>query len=196
MKALIVYASRKGQARKIAARLGNVLEAAGHAVTVADVLDLPSRFDLEAFDLVVVGSSVKFSRHSGAIAEFILCHRGALERRATAFFSVSGAAIPGSPEGEEKAREQVEDFCRETRWRPDRVAHFAGAVPYTRHDPITRHVLKRMQRKAGRSTDTSRDHEYTDWGAVESFGRELAGSGPPHPKSTARPARPPAPATP
>jgi menaquinone-dependent protoporphyrinogen oxidase len=179
VNALIVYASRKGQTRKIAARLGDMLEAAGHDVRVIDVLDLPARFDVSAWDLVVAGSSVKFGRHSGAIEEFVRAHRDILAARRTAFFSVSGAAISKTPETEKEFAEQTEAFCRHTGCRPDRVASFAGAVPYTRYDPITRYVIKRIQKKAGRSTDTSRDHEYTDWAAVEEFGRELAGGGRP-----------------
>lgn len=179
MNALIVYASRKGQTRKIAARLGDMLEAAGHDVRVIDVLELPARFDVAAWDLVVVGSSVKFGRHSGALEEFVRAHRDILANRRTAFFSVSGAAISKTPEAEKDFAEQTEAFCRDTGCRPDRVASFAGGIPYTRYDPITRYVIKRIQKKAGRSTDTSRDHEYTDWAAVEEFGRELAGVGPP-----------------
>jgi menaquinone-dependent protoporphyrinogen oxidase len=175
VNALIVYTSHKGQTRKIAARLGDMLEAAGHDVRVVDVLELPARFDVAAWDLVVVGSSVKFGRHSGAIEEFVRAHRDILASRRTAFFSVSGAAISKTPETEKEFADQIEAFCRDTGCRPDRVASFAGAVPYTRYDPITRYVIKRIQKKAGRSTDTSRDHEYTDWAAVEEFGRELAG---------------------
>jgi menaquinone-dependent protoporphyrinogen oxidase len=175
VNALIVYASRKGQTRKIAARLGDMLEAAGHDVRVIDVLELPPRFDVAAWDLVVAGSSVKFGRHSGAIEEFVRAHRDVLAGRRTAFFSVSGAAMDRTPEAEQAVADQTAAFCRDTGWRPDRVACFAGGVPYTRYDPITRHVMKRIQKKAGRSTDTSRDHEYTDWAAVEEFGRELSG---------------------
>jgi len=174
MNALIVYASRKGQTRKIAARIGDVLEGAGHDVRVIEVMELPGDLDLERFDLVVVGSSVKFGRHAGAIADFVRARRETLARRATGFFSVSGSAIAGTPDGERMAEEQVETFLAETGWRPDRVARFAGAVPYTRYDPFTRWFMKRLQRRAGRSTDTARDHEYTDWGAVERFGRKLA----------------------
>lgn len=52
------------------------------------------------------------------------------------------------------------------------MARFAGAVPFTKYNVLLRFVMKRIQRKAGHSTDTSRDHVYTDWTAVEGFARD------------------------
>ena len=34
--------------------------------------------------------------------------------------------------------------------------------------------MQRVARKAGLSTDTTRDHEFTDWNAVERFATEFA----------------------
>ena len=174
MNALVVYASRKGQARKVAARIGDVLEAAGHDVQVHEILGLPAGLDLERFDLAVVGSSVRYGRHSGAIADFVRAGRASLAGRATAFFSVCGSAMSRTAAGDGRAREQVDAFLAETEWRPDRIGVFAGAVPYTRYGPFTRWFMKRLERAAGRSTDTARDHEYTDWVAVERFAAGLA----------------------
>lgn len=173
MRALIVYASRKGQTRKIAARMGNILEAAGHDVRVEEVLELPADLDLGTYDLVAVGSMVRYGRHSGAIADFVRARRETLAGRATAFFSVSGSMIPGTPDGERRAREQDEAFLQETGWAPDRIGRFAGAVAFTRYGPLTRWFMKRLERDSGRSTDTSRDHEYTDWSEVERFAESL-----------------------
>ena len=46
---------------------------------------------------------------------------------------------------------------------------FAGAVLYTKYDFVTRMVMKKISASEGHSTDTSRDHEYTDWGEVAKF---------------------------
>ncbi len=173
MNVLIVYAGRYGQTAKIAHRIARVLETRGAATTVVRAGELPASPDLERFDVVIVGSSVRFGRHAREVRDFVCRHRERLDEVESAFFSVSGAAIGGTPEAEREAQRYVDDFVEETGWRPGRIARFGGAVPYTRYDPITRFVLKRIQRKAGRSTDTSRDHEYTDWGAVERFAARL-----------------------
>ena len=42
--------------------------------------------------------------------------------------------------------------------------------------------MRRISKKLGRATDTSRDHEYTDWQAVnqftEAFLKQFDGTGP------------------
>jgi menaquinone-dependent protoporphyrinogen oxidase len=68
----------------------------------------------------------------------------------------------------------VGKFIHQTGWRPGRTVSFAGALPYTRYNPLIRFVMKRISRKAGHTTDTSRDHDFTDWGSVRSFANDIA----------------------
>jgi menaquinone-dependent protoporphyrinogen oxidase len=49
-----------------------------------------------------------------------------------------------------------------------------GAMAYTRYDPVTRWIIKLINRRKGGPTDTSRDHEFTDWTAVALFARRFA----------------------
>ena len=78
--------------------------------------------------------------------------------------------------------EIIERLVAETGWRPHRVELVAGALPYTRYNFLVRFVMRRIARKEGGDTDTSRDYEYTDWSAVERFAleflQEVEGSGP------------------
>jgi menaquinone-dependent protoporphyrinogen oxidase len=62
----------------------------------------------------------------------------------------------------------------ETGWHPRRVELVAGALPYTRYNFLVRFVMRRISRKEGGDTDTSRDYEYTDWAAVDRFAAEFA----------------------
>lgn len=170
---LIVYESRHGQTAKIAERIAGAAEARSVNAVVMDVERVPEELDPAGFDAVVVGGSVHYSRHGRGVRAFVREQREALGRVPSAFFSVSGHAIGPTPEGERRSREYVDAFVAETNWIPDHMARFGGAVRYTRYNPILRWVMKRIQKDAGRSTDTSRDHEYTDWGAVEDFAREV-----------------------
>jgi menaquinone-dependent protoporphyrinogen oxidase len=88
----------------------------------------------------------------------------------SAFVSVSGAAA-GSPD---QARECVEEFFRQTGWHPAIWATFAGAMAYTQYGPVLRWIMKLISRRQGGPTDTSRDHEMTDWAAVDQFAERLA----------------------
>lgn len=172
-KILIVYESRHGQTAKIAGALADTVGARGVEALALHVGNVPPDLDLAGYDLVAVGASIHFGRHPKSVAAFVRDRLDALEATPTAFFSVSGHAIDGTSEGDATARGYVDQFLAGTGWSPDRIARFAGGVPYTRYNIVLRFVMKKIQEKAGRSTDTSRDHEYTDWGAVEDFGREL-----------------------
>lgn len=64
----------------------------------------------------------------------------------------------------------------------------AGAVAFTRYNPLLRLVMKWIGQRSGRSIDTSRDHESPVRAEVESFAREFA-------RSVAEQRRGPSPAT-
>jgi menaquinone-dependent protoporphyrinogen oxidase len=66
---------------------------------------------------------------------------------------------------------------KRTGWRPERVELFAGALPYTKYDFVTRFFMRHIVAKEGGDVDTSRDYEYTDWRAVERFARGLVEAG-------------------
>jgi hypothetical protein len=63
---------------------------------------------------------------------------------------------------------------RRTGWQPQRIARFGGAIAYRRYNPLLRFVMRRIAAHQGLSVDSSRDHEYTDWNAVDALGREIA----------------------
>jgi hypothetical protein len=54
------------------------------------------------------------------------------------------------------------------------VKEVAGALKYTRYGWLKRRVMRYIAGKAGGSTDTSRDHEYTDWEDLRVFAESLA----------------------
>jgi menaquinone-dependent protoporphyrinogen oxidase len=47
-------------------------------------------------------------------------------------------------------------------------------MAFTQYGPVLRWVMKRISRGRGGPTDTSRDHEMTDWAAVDQFAERLA----------------------
>jgi len=169
---LLLYASRYGQTERIARRIADVLRQAGHLVTLLDkpVL-LGAHLDIN--DAVVVGGSVQIGRHDSALERAVAGESDRLLRCPNAFFSVSmSAAHPGK--GLREAQRCVEQFVTRTGWQPRLCATFAGELAYTRYKPWIRWIMRFISKRAGGSTDTSRDHEYTDWAAVERFAREFA----------------------
>ena len=49
---------------------------------------------------------------------------------------------------------------------------------YSKYNFLTRFIMKRIARKTGRPTDTSRDYEYTDWSRLDRLAEEFARSVP------------------
>ena len=49
-----------------------------------------------------------------------------------------------------------------------------GRLAYREYNFLVRFLIKRIAKKEGGPTDTSRDHELTDWDEVDRLGREMA----------------------
>jgi menaquinone-dependent protoporphyrinogen oxidase len=121
---------------------------------------------------------VRAGKYPRAAVAFAREHRARLAQMPCAFFSVCLAAA-SQKEAERRAAQALpEKFFAASGWRPRLTATFAGALRYTRYNWLIRFVMKRIARAEGASTDTSRDHEYTDWKAVTAFAEAVASQAP------------------
>ena len=172
----IVYGTSYGQTAKIAGRIRDVLVQRGHDVTLANADELMTTAPLEGYDGIIIGSSIIVGGHQKSVDKFVRTHLGLLNRAPSAFYSVSASAGSTDPEGAGRAAaERVRDeFLVRVGWQPRLKASFAGAINYTRYNPLLRWYMKWASRKGGGSTDTSRDHEYTNWTQVERFAVNVA----------------------
>lgn len=173
-KILIIYGTSYGQTEKIAARIQAALVKRGHAVTLANAAERMPTAPLASFDGIVVGSSIIASGHQKSVERFVRAEVVLLNTTPSAFYSVSGAAGSTDP-NERAAADRVRDeFLKRLGWEPQLRASIAGAINYTRYNAFLRWYMKRASAKGGGSTDTSRDHEYTDWMQVERFAADIA----------------------
>jgi menaquinone-dependent protoporphyrinogen oxidase len=92
----------------------------------------------------------------------------------SAFYSVSASAGSTDANGRAAAERLRDEFLKRVGWQPKLRASIAGAINYTRYNPFLRWYMKRASAKGGGSTDTTRDHEYTDWAQVERFAADFA----------------------
>jgi menaquinone-dependent protoporphyrinogen oxidase len=72
-------------------------------------------------------------------------------------------------------RDMLNRFYEATEWRPQDVGTFAGALVYSKYNPILRWVMKKIVRKEGHPeyTDASRDYDFTDYAQVDAFARRF-----------------------
>ncbi len=171
---LIVYGSRYGQTARIANRIRQVLAERDFAVSLYQGDALPSGCRADDYDGVLIGASMVFGKYQRYVRDFVAGNGPALNRIPTGFFAVSGAAGSANPAERAEAERRLEAFCVETGWHPLLRESVAGAIRYTKYNFVLRWVMKRISRKEGGSTDTSRDHEYTDWVQVEQFADRFA----------------------
>lgn len=169
-KILIAYDTTEGQTRKIAQRMADVISQSGHDAQVIDIRRPPSGFSFDGFEGVLVGASVHLGKHSRQLSEFVSRQKARLEAVPSGFFSVSLSAA-GSDKERADASRFVDEFLEHAAWTPTIKATFAGGLLYREYGFLKRWVMKKIARDAGKDMDTSRNHEYTDWDAVDRFVR-------------------------
>ncbi|MDX1498473.1 MAG: menaquinone-dependent protoporphyrinogen IX dehydrogenase [Woeseiaceae bacterium] len=169
---LIVYSTVDGHTREICDRLQGVLEASGHQVTCIE-LNPDSAIDLAAPDAVVIGASIRYGKHRPEVARLINANVATLESKPGAFFSVNAVARkPGKKTPE--TNPYVRKFLATIRWRPPLVGIFAGKIDYPRYGFIDKTMIRFIMWITKGPTDPDGTFEFTDWDAVEDFGRRVA----------------------
>lgn len=182
MRAAIFFATREGHTRRIAHRIATDLRGRGAEVDVFDVRT-QAPLDWSPYTAACVAASVHVGHHEPEVIAFVRRYRAELERLAAGFVSVTlseaGAEDLTRSEADRQrsaadVQRMLDVFVTDTGWRPARCLPIAGALAYTKYNIFVRFIMKRIAHKAGAPTDTSRDYEFTNWGALDRFVEELA----------------------
>jgi menaquinone-dependent protoporphyrinogen oxidase len=169
-KIYIPYSTGEGQTARIAEYIAAVVRSHGHEAETADIRHSDAAVPT-GYDGVIVGASIHMGKHDKHAGEYVRNNRAALEQLPSALFSVSLAAHGDTAEAEG----YVEEFERQTGWRPARVALFGGALLYRQYGFIKRQMMKKIASgKPGQlGTDVSRDYVYTEWDGVQRFAEDF-----------------------
>lgn len=167
MKALIIYGTSEGQTRKISRFMETILQDENHKVVIADASEEPPKPN--DFDIVLIGGSVHMHKYQSSVHNYITENISELNQKPSAFFSVCMAVASGIKEEYEEADDIAKAFLKETGWDTKEIQHIAGALKYTKYDYFKRLIMRMISRKQNGDTNTSKDHEYTDWTAVKAF---------------------------
>jgi menaquinone-dependent protoporphyrinogen oxidase len=179
----VFYATREGQTQRIAEHVAADFRRHGFEVEIGNVRE-KAAITLDHFSAALIAASVHAGKHESEMVKFVKQHRAELEGLPAAFLSVTlseAGAERTSATPEERAQASadvqkvIDEFFKQTGWHPKRVKPVAGALLYTKYNPLIRFVMKRIVKKAGGDTDTSRDYEYTDWVALDRFVEEFVG---------------------
>ena len=173
---LVLYGTTHGHTAKIARAIAETLRSQGAS---ADVVEATAKWPQpEHYAAVVVAASVHEGKYQRPVRRWVRANADALNARPTAFVSVCLGVLQQNPQVQQEVAAIMARFLTATGWRPAVTTTVAGALLYTRYNPFIRWAMKRIVRKAGGDTDTSRDYEYTDWADLrafaEDFGRRVA----------------------
>ena len=167
MKLLIVYGTTEGQTRKIAEFLALEAEKAGADVSLCDASMDPVRPD--DYDAVMIGASLHMYKYQNSVGHYIKSHVSTLNDMPSMFFSVSLSAL--SAGYDEETFQELKDitmaFHVNTGWNPTTTEYVAGALRYTQYDFFKKFIMRLIARSNHGDTDTSHDHEYTDWAKLK-----------------------------
>jgi menaquinone-dependent protoporphyrinogen oxidase len=169
---LIIYSTTDGHTLKISERLRGILDGNSHQVTLMPVA-LAADAELEKYDTIVVGASIRYGRHRPAVVQFIERNAQALNRRASAFFSVNIVARKPA-KNQPRTNPYVRKLLSGIEWHPREVGVFAGKLDYPRYGFLDRAVIRFIMLLTGGPTDPKAVVEFTDWQQVEAFGDLIA----------------------
>ena len=168
---LIAYATTDGHTRRICERLKQVMEGLGGQVTVALLADAGA-LDLNSFERIVIGASIRYGHHQPIVAEFIGRHQTLLESRPSAFFTVN--IVARKPDkNQPDTNPYLKKFMKTVRWQPRLLGVFAGKLDYPKYGFFDRQMIRFIMLITKGPTDPTAVVEFTDWAQVEAFGREF-----------------------
>lgn len=181
-RVLIVFGTTDGQTAKICYFLASELMTVGAEV---ELLEAGTRTaDPAGYDAVVVAASVHAGGYQRPVIRWARENAGALAAKSASFISVCLGILENNPKTRLELDRILARFAERSGWWPARVKDVAGALKYTQYGWLKRMVMRYISGKAGGSTDTSRDHEYTDWDDLRMFATTLV------PSSARQPVRP------
>ena len=169
---LILFSTTDGHTIKICNRLKTVIEEDGHQVTVRALADF-RELGLHAFDKLVVGASIRYGKHQQQVYDFINDHRQLLASKPNAFFTVNIVARKAN-KNQPKTNPYLLKFLRQTAWRPNELAVFAGKLNYPIYSFLDRQMIRLIMLITHGPTDPQAVVEFTDWSAVDEFARRVS----------------------
>jgi menaquinone-dependent protoporphyrinogen oxidase len=172
-KILIAFSTTDGHTQEISHRLRQVIEQQGHWVTLVSIGD-ESNIDLNQFDKIVIGASIRYGKHSKQVYSFIEKNQRILENKPNAFFSVN--VVARKPEkNEPEINPYLQKFLKQIFWRPRKLAVFAGKIDYPRYRFWDRQMIRMIMWMTKGPTDPGTVTEFTNWKDVEAFGHLVGG---------------------
>ncbi len=169
---LVLFSTIDGHTRTICERLQQLLQAQGHEVQLAS-FDEGATPELEPFDKIIIGASIRYGKHRPNVGAFIEHNRQLLDSRPTAFFSVNAVARKATRNTPE-TNPYLKRFLEQIAWQPRVAAVFGGKIDYPRYNAFDRTIIRLIMWITKGPTDPRAVVEFTDWEQVQAFGQRVS----------------------
>lgn len=166
---VVAYISANGQTKKIAETIAAALKDKGMQAELVDIKKARGKIDANDLKGVFLGAYIHAGKYPGGLFRFVTGNHQVLSSIPVRFFTVCLAAKVATEDSKKTMDGYLESFRKVSGLEPAKAAFFAGALPYTRYNPIVRAIMKKISESTGGDCDTTRDYEYTDWQAVKKF---------------------------
>jgi len=170
-----IYSTVDGHTIEICRRLMEVAEQGGYETQLLE-LTADSKIDLEPFDQVVLGASIRYGHHRPEVARFINENTERLEARQGAFFSVN--VVARKPDKKEAhTNPYVRKFLKTITWQPAAIGIFGGRIHYAKYGFWDRTMIRFIMWMTKGPTALDSNVDFTDWNEVDAFGRAICDLG-------------------
>ena len=161
---LILYSTVNGHAKHICEYAKGKLE--GDKDITISSMEESGNYDLNEFDEIMIGASVRYGYHRKNVYEFININREILEKKKTIFFSLNLTARKEEKNTPE-TNPYVIKFLQKVNWQPTVKAVFAGKLDYPSLDCLNKLAILFIMAITNGPKDISKVYELTDWKKVD-----------------------------
>ena len=170
MNSLIIYSTTDGQTRKICEKIKEYSINKNSCEIIS--LDEAFQREVEKYDQIIIGASIRYGRHNPRIYEFIQYNRNILDKKKSAFFSVNVVARKPKKNTPD-TNPYIKKFLKRTSWKPTKLGVFAGKIDYPRLSFINRNIIRLIMLFTGGPTNINNSYEFTNWQNVKKFTSEF-----------------------
>ena len=169
-KILIIHSSVDGQTEKICSYIKRIFDVSSK-VEMASFDDEKENI-LTDFDLIIVGASIRYGKYRPNVIKFVNKNYKILNKIPNAFFSVNVVARKENKSSPE-TNPYVQKFLLLSKWKPLNLAVFAGKVDYPNYSLLNKYIILFIMFLTDGPKDTSQSFEFTNWGKVDLFAKNV-----------------------
>ena len=169
-KTSIIYSSTDGHTVKICEKIIEIIK--HESIISLSSIEEADSLDLESFDFILVGASIRYGNHKANLFSFIKNNLESLNKKDTAFFNVNAVARK-EDKNTPATNPYLIKFLKKVAWKPTLLEVFAGKISYPKYHFFDKHMIRFIMWMSKGPTDPSKVFEFTDWKKVESFGKKV-----------------------